>query len=77
MTAPFPKPTKALPAWMRQPGESWADWDKRRIAENTAAQEAKLADYPAPLDHLKAGSLGLAVGVGTYDCNGNPKGFGW
>ena len=77
MSAPFKPIGKELPAWFRQPGESWHDWDKRRIAENEAALEAKMADYPAPLDHLKAGGLGLAVGVGTYDANGNPKGSGW
>jgi hypothetical protein len=64
-------------AWQRQPGESWHDWDKRRIAENTAEMERQVAELPAPLDRLKAGGLGLAVGVGTYDCAGNPKGSGW
>lgn len=61
-------------AWQRQPGESWHDWDRRRIAENT---EALLAEYAEPLTPLRTGSLGLAVGVGTYDCNGQPKGQNW
>lgn len=64
-----------LPAWWRQPGESWHDWDKRSRAENTAALLRE--EYPKPLTGLRAGMLGLAVGVGTYDANGNPKGSGW
>lgn len=66
-----------LPAWWRRPGESWRDYDRRRIAENVAAQEHKLADYPKPTGGVIEAARGLAVGVGTYDCNGNPKGSGW
>ena len=65
------------PAWMRQPGESWHDWDKRRMAENAAAFERRAAELPKPLDGLRSGLLDLAVGVGTFDANGNPKGSGW
>lgn len=61
---------------MRQPGESWHDWDKRYRAENTAAL-LRHGKEIASLKPLRTGSLGLAVGVGTYDCNGNPKGSGW
>ncbi len=32
---------------------------------------------PQPLIPLCSGSVSLAVGVGTYDSNGNPKGSGW
>lgn len=68
--------TVDLPAWFRQPGESWHDWDKRRTAGKEAAHEARMAEL-ASLKPLYTGSLGLAVGVGTYDANGNPKGSGW
>lgn len=61
-----------LPAWMRQPGESWHDWDRRRIAENAAAFERRYANYPKP-----SSPVTFPVGVGTYDANGNPKGSGW
>lgn len=62
----------SLPAWFRQPGESWRDWDRRRRAANAAKQEARFADYPKPSSPVR-----WPVGVGTYDCNGNPKGSGW
>lgn len=74
---PVSREDPKLPAWQRQPGESWHDWDRRRIAENRAELERQVAELPKPLDYLEAGSLGLAVGVGAYDCNGNPKGSGW
>lgn len=70
------KITRARPAWQRQEGESWSDWDKRRIAENTA-ELLRHGQEIASLKPLRTGSLGLAVGVGTYDANGNPKGQNW
>lgn len=68
----MPPAPKRLPAWARQPGESWRDWDRRRQAEKAAALERKFADYPPP-----SGPVRFPVGVGTYDANGNPKGSGW
>lgn len=71
------QPKPALPAWFRQRGESYRDWSARNAAERERVAAAKLKECPKPLDPLYAGSLDLAVGVGTYDANGNPKGSGW
>lgn len=73
-----------LPAWMRQPGEPWRDWERRRVAENAASAERRHAEFMAAVNARRAAGIpdapclpGLAVGVGTYDANGNPKGSGW
>jgi len=75
---------KPLPAWMRQPGESYADYERRRVAENAASAERRHAEFMAAVNARRAAGipdapclLGLAVGVGTYDANGVPKGSGW
>lgn len=70
------EPWDKLPTWFRQPGESWSDWEARRLAEIEAGAQRKLHE-PMPLTSLRTGEIALAVGVGTYDCNGNPKGSGW
>ena len=63
-----------LPAWFRQPGESWRAWNHRRLCDIYAEAERKLNEPPNP---AVPGPCDLAVGVGTYDANGNPKGSGW
>lgn len=70
-------PVDELPAWFRQPGEPFADYERRRLAENAAGFERRAAEFKMPLKPLRCGLLGLATGVGTYDANGNPKGSGW
>ncbi len=52
----------------RQPGESLEDHNLRMLAW----YEAKHAGL-GPCTFRPT----IAVGVATYDCNGNPKGSGW
>ena len=66
-----------MSAWKRQPGESWRDWDRRMCNAKAAEYERKRLEQPMPLDPLYSGSINLACGVGTFDCNGNAKGSGW
>ena len=67
----------SAPAWKRQDGESWRDWDGRMSADKAAEYERKRHEQPMPLDPLYSGSINLACGVGTFDCDGNARGSGW
>jgi len=66
---------------MQQPGEPYYDFIQRRSAdyaawqrEQDAAREAFRAEHGEHDDRLASP---LAVGVGTYDGNGQPRGSGW
>ena len=67
------------PAWKRQDGESWRDWDRRMSADKAAEYERKRHEQPMPLDPLYSGSIDFvhSLSVGTFDCDGNAKGSGW
>jgi hypothetical protein len=68
------------PDWMRKPGESDASFRGRQDAAYARWQE----EQDAERERLRAlggsanpDSISLAVGVGTFDSAGNPKGSGW
>jgi hypothetical protein len=68
-----------LPAWWRRPGESLSDWEARCAAIYAESQrrEDEAREHRRATVGFEPGMTDLACGVGTYDCNGNPKGSGW
>lgn len=65
------------PIWQQQSNEGWTEWHKRMEAEKMAAGAKALAHLRANPMKPVAGPCAIAVGVGTFDGNGNEKGAGW